>query len=361
MGCRGVGTSVGDDRLRTRRALERERDWHWQMLFDGMHVGIIRVGSSGLVEVINRTAEVMLGIRAGDLIGRPLETLNPRVSVPDLGILIRANYLVDWEMRAGDRLVRVKKTTFLDSYARFGGQLITLSSPDGSRCLSGFSRIPTNVVISELASVVAHEVRNPLAAIRGFAQLAREKLLSAGGDDHVSGFLEVMIGEADRLNNIVTQFAVLADSGPLCRSEVDMNGLVRNTWESLNNEFGHQGVEARCELDVGLPPIQGDEDLLRQAFEHLGRNGAQAAGPGGQVNFRTVRSESGVALEVADTGPGISGEIKDRIFLPFFSTYNGQTGLGLAICKHIVQRHGGQITVQNGVKGAVFTVFLPAS
>lgn len=342
-----------------------ERNWCGQGFFGAVQVGVIWVNGGGMVEAFNRTAESMLGVPATAVLGRSLAELGSLVSVPDLEFLIKADYLIDWGMRLYDKVVRVKKTSLFDSQAQADGQLIILSSVEESCFGGGLKGLSTEAAIKELAAVVVHEVRNPLAAIRGFAQMSQERLVSGElvsekNVDQVVAFLEVVVGEADRLNGIAAQFAVLADLERLSWSAVDLNGVMCAARDRLRPEFEERAVEACFELQDGLPLVLGDESLLRRAVENLGRNGIQAAGPGGRVVFRTTFNGSDVVLEVADTGPGVSTELQERIFVPFFTTFNGQAGLGLVACKHVVQRHGGRIAVHNSFPGAVFTVSLPA-
>lgn len=342
-----------------------ERDRCGQGFSDEMQIGVIWVNGDGMVETFSRTAESMFGVPATAVLGRSLAELGSLVSVPDLEFLVKADYLVDWGMRLYGKVVRVKKTSLFDSRARTDGQLIILSSVEESCFGDGLKGLSVEAAIKELAAVVVHEVRNPLAAIRGFAQMSQERLVSGEPVsektvDQVVDFLEVVVGEADRLNGIATQFAVLADLECLLWSAVDLNEVVCAARDRLRPEFEERAVEACFELQDDLPLVLGDESLLRRAVENLGRNGIQAAGPGGRVVFRTTFNGSDVVLEVADTGPGVSAELQERIFVPFFTTFNGQIGLGLAACKHVMRRHGGRIAVRNSFPGVVFTISLPA-
>jgi two-component system sensor histidine kinase HydH len=227
--------------------------------------------------------------------------------------------------------------------------------------------------IGELSAGLAHEIRNPLGAIKGAAQL----LVGPDGkpvepSSESAEFVNIIIEEVDRLNHVVTQFLDYARSGGDAAKRhrpLDLNDVVRKTAQLLGRDAPRH-VDIRIELDELLPPVAGDPAPLLQVFLNLGQNAIQAmeASSGGTLDIITTRRRrsrlgygSFAEVRFRDTGVGIAPEALNKLFIPFFTTREKGTGLGLAISERIVSEHGGTIEVHpNPERGATFSVFLPA-
>src|SRR5215813_4547014 len=220
--------------------------------------------------------------------------------------------------------------------------------------------------LGEMAAGLAHEIRNPLGAIKGAAQCL-EPRPRAGEEGE---FLDVIVEEVNRLNGVVTQF--LDYARPLKQSfgTVDINEVVGRTIRLIQNEIPAR-LALVVELGESLPSVEGDPEQLKQVLINLVQNAIQALGnaPGtirvrtrGPDRFADLRAAGEfVEIDVADDGPGIPPEQQPNIFVPFFTTKQKGTGLGLAICQRIVKSHGGSISVQSRVgDGSTFVVRLPA-
>lgn len=220
--------------------------------------------------------------------------------------------------------------------------------------------------LGEMAAGLAHEIRNPLGAIKGAAQCLEPAAMRA--DDRE--FVEVIVEEVNRLNGVVTAF--LDYARPLKQSfgPTDLNEVIVRTVRLLQNDVPKH-ITLRQELAPELPRVDGDSEQLRQVLFNLVQNAVQAMGDReGRIIVRTQRSDrqgefrapDTVELSVSDDGPGIPQEQQVNIFVPFFTTKEKGTGLGLAICQRIVKSHGGSISVQSRVgEGSQFLVRLPAS
>ncbi|NOK36954.1 GAF domain-containing protein [Corallococcus exercitus] len=221
--------------------------------------------------------------------------------------------------------------------------------------------------LGEMAAGLAHEIRNPLGAIKGAAQCLDPKRLP--GED--GEFLDVIVEEVNRLNGVVTAF--LDYSRPLKQSfgPTDLNEVVTRTMRLIQNDMPAT-ADLAVELDLRLPRAEGDAEQLKQVLINLVQNAVQALGPQpGRITVRTekperfgdFRSAAGefVEVRVSDNGPGIPADQQPHIFVPFFTTKQKGTGLGLAICQRIVKNHGGSISVQSKVgEGTAFIIRLPA-
>lgn len=225
--------------------------------------------------------------------------------------------------------------------------------------------------LGEMAAGLAHEIRNPLGAIKGAAQL----LMTADGKPAAGSdapeFLEIIVEEANRLNNVVTKFLDYARSerpGREGASKVDLNTVLRKTEQLLRQELP-RNVELRVRVDEQLPQVAGDPESLMQVFLNLGQNAVQAMPEGGTLEILTTRRRRsrlgyGQFAEVRfrDTGIGIPRDKLKKLFIPFYTTKQKGTGLGLAISHRIINQHGGTIEVRSTHgQGSTFSVFLPAA
>lgn len=228
--------------------------------------------------------------------------------------------------------------------------------------------------IGELATGLAHEIRNPLSSLKGAAQL----LVGSDGQlteptPESAEFLRIIIEEVDRLNNVVTRFLEYARMETSQKDQqyepMDLNHVVRETVKLLENNEVAGNVDIDFRLDDLMPPISGDPDQLKQVFLNLGINAVHAMGEaGGKLQIITTRRRlsplgygSYAEIRFRDTGIGIEPDQLNKLFLPFYTTKDGGTGLGLAICHRIVDQHNGTIEVRSTPgKGSTFSVFFPA-
>lgn len=219
--------------------------------------------------------------------------------------------------------------------------------------------------LGEMAAGLAHEIRNPLGAIKGAAQFLDPKTLPSEEGE----FVEVIVEEVNRLNGVVSAF--LDYSRPLKQTfgPTDIKEVVTRTLKLIVNDVP-QNISIKEELaDVPLR-VDADAEQLKQVLINLVQNASQAmSSKPGEIVIRTSRPErfgdfrapDFVELQVSDNGPGIPTEQQLNIFVPFFTTKEKGTGLGLAICQRIVKNHGGTISVQSKLgEGSVFTIRLPA-
>ena len=219
--------------------------------------------------------------------------------------------------------------------------------------------------LGEMAAGLAHEIRNPLGAIKASAQFLNEP-----EDEPQAGeFLDIIVEEVDRLNRVVSSFLDYARPSTGDPAPTDVNAAVERTVQLLGPDLP-EGVDAKLELGADLPRVRIDAERLRQVLINLGQNAAQAMEGRGDLTVRTLektRTEAygelkrWVELWVQDTGPGIPQRVLANLFVPFVTTKDRGTGLGLAISQRIVNAAGGHIEVrrQEGV-GTTFVVRLPA-
>jgi signal transduction histidine kinase/HAMP domain-containing protein len=210
--------------------------------------------------------------------------------------------------------------------------------------------------IGELASNVAHEINNPLTSILGFAELAREE----NDMENIKNNLNIIEQESMRAREIVQQLLGFARKKPLNLKEININEVLKEVVVLTSSQARMHKV-VLSEKYEELPLTVADADQLKQVFLNVVNNAVAAMSGGGTLTINTVRVRDYALIEFRDTGSGISKEVLNRIFEPFFSTKKEQgTGLGLSISYRIIQAHGGKIEVESVEgEGTVFTVRIP--
>jgi len=216
-----------------------------------------------------------------------------------------------------------------------------------------------------LASSLAHEVNQPLAALSGYVQAAA-RLLDAGPERHdeARAALRRSVDLAEKAAEIVKRLRRLARRAPPLRERIELGALLAEVGALLAREAGTAGVELQVSRAAGGPFLVGDRVQIEQVLTNLVRNGIEAArqGPPGRRRVAASARHLGddVEITVSDTGPGIPPDVEARIFEPFFTTKAGGTGLGLVIAETIAEAHGGRIRLERtGKDGTCFVVTLP--
>jgi two-component system, NtrC family, nitrogen regulation sensor histidine kinase GlnL len=231
----------------------------------------------------------------------------------------------------------------------------------------------TLAAAGRMAVGIAHEIRNPLGAIRGAVQLLSREL---GTESRLQEYTSVLLTEVDRVNRIIEMLLDLARPVPVRPVPLNLHQLLERV-ALLTEEIARtRRVTIVRRYDPSLPPVLGDEDRLVQVFHNLVRNAMEAIGDGGKVTLATRVSmnplfgkmdlgggpRSMVEVQVIDEGPGIPTAARARIFDPFFTTKDHGLGLGLAICHQILEQHRGAIDVQSEEgHGTTVTCFVPAA
>jgi PAS domain S-box-containing protein len=215
-------------------------------------------------------------------------------------------------------------------------------------------------VIGQMSARIAHEIRNPLATIGGFARSISRK----PEPDRVMTASAIICDEVTRLENLLRDTLSFTKPAKPVLAPADLNALIEEVKTMLSRDEAAEGVEVRVEPDDHLPAFPMDIAQMKQVCLNIAQNAAQATEPGGSILLRTellneedIRS---VRVEVKDTGEGIRAQDLDQIFSPFFTTKTYGTGLGLVISKQIIEDHGGQIDAESRAgEGTVIRITLP--
>jgi signal transduction histidine kinase len=221
-----------------------------------------------------------------------------------------------------------------------------------------------NTELATLAGGLAHEIRNPLSTIRMNLELLAEDLneLDNGNARRMLNRVEKLQRECLNLEGVLNEFLQFAKAGQLQLTHSSLNNVVDDFMTFLAPEAEEQHVELRAHLDANLPPVRLDTALLKQALSNLARNALQAMPSGGTLEFLTMMRDNEVALEVIDTGEGMTPRTLEHMFQAFFSTRAGGSGLGLPTVRRIIEAHGGTVACDSEPgRGTRFTILLPGS
>ena len=211
-------------------------------------------------------------------------------------------------------------------------------------------------VLGRLAASVAHEIRNPLVAIRSLVEIIGGEV-EGEFKEHVS----VVLGEVHRLNRVVAELLSLVRPESTLLKETDLIKLLNELNLLIRHESQKKGIKIQMDLPASFKPIKVDAEKIKQAFLNVFLNAIQALNNGGTIKVQLYEAVPGkIAVQFQDNGPGIKKEIQKNIFTPFFTTKDNGTGLGLAITKKIAELHGGKIELEcPPAGGACFTFILP--
>ena len=211
--------------------------------------------------------------------------------------------------------------------------------------------------LGHLTAGLAHEIRNPLASIRGSAEILGDALPEASRHRRIA---QLLVGETERLDDVLTRFLSFASPAPRQRVSTDLVALVDDVVALVEAEARQRGVELRRVGGEGVAPLDLDPVSVRQLVLNLVVNGLQAQQEGGTVELRLARVGDEVALRVEDAGPGLAAADRQRVFHPYVSGRAQGTGLGLSIARRVATDHGGALTAgDSDLGGAAFELRLP--
>lgn len=201
-------------------------------------------------------------------------------------------------------------------------------------------------LVGQMAASITHEIRNPMAVIRGFMQLMRER---SGGDSQ-NEYFRIIMEELDRANAIINDFLSLAQNRLIDKAFMSLNDIVAEMLPLIHADANLRGLIVEWQPQPDLPKLWLNDKEMKQLILNLARNGLEAMKDGVgtlYLSTETVPHENKVAFRVRDTGVGISQEQMDKLFEPFFTTKSRGTGLGLSVCLSIAEKHDGRIDVQS--------------
>ena len=361
------GQSQSEVRLKAAtQSLATLRALH-ERIVESIRSGVVTTDLQGRIYTFNAAAAEITGYHAADVRGQDASIFFGDLkqiiadSMTAAGVT-EANPRFEADCLTADGLRLRLGFTVSPLFSEFGdttGTVITFQDLTRIRALEETSRRQDRLAaIGRMAASIAHEIRNPLAAMRGSIQMLRADM---EGQSSQTELMEIILRESDRLNRIISDFLNYARPRSIIQSKVDVGELLRRTFTLLRNSAElneHQIIEE----DVPDEPVLvgADAEQLQQVFWNLARNALQSMPAGGELRA-TVQPQNDNRLRIAfaDTGRGMSPQQVEHLFEPFSSTTGG-TGLGLSIVYQIIRDHGGTINVRSREgQGTTITIELP--
>lgn len=325
-------------------------------------LGLVSTDASGRVRLINAVAAQLFGRPAQSLIGTPLENLTGlkwRALTTELTTLGSVSEKEETFFANSQTAIPVSVgiSRIMDSAGQFAGYLFLLRDLQEIRRLQEQVRRNERLsALGDLAAGVAHEIRNPLSSIKGFAAYLSGKV--HGADKEAA---RAMVQEADRLNHVVSKLLEFARPEKMRLQNTDLASVVNRALRLVQSDVAAKKIAVHFTHNDPLPPIPLDAERFTQALLNLFLNAVQAMQSGGELHITATHepNSASVSLRIADTGHGMATELLSDIFNPYFTTKSSGTGLGLAIVHRIVEAHGAEIKVESSPgQGTVFTLLL---
>lgn len=353
---------------------------------DVLPEGVVTLDREGKILLVNKIAERVFGISFEDVAGKPFREFFPdttryKVFLDLLGDALKEGRTHIFEnielpttfpdvVVAGRKVPLLFNGRIVPMEGRYGdpsGVMITFRDPSEMELVRLWLRQADQMAgLGTMAAGIAHEIRNPLASIRGLMELIKEE--SDPAAPHWV-YAEKVIKEVDRMNALVGEILEFAHVEATDPTPQDVNPLLQEALSSIRYRFPNQQLEVIKRLTDNLPPILARPEKLTRAFENIILNAFESTPLGGRItitsyyeNGSTSRGKASgkVSLMFHNTGSFIPPEEAEQIFLPFYTTKAHGTGLGLPITHRIISSHGGQISVDSDrEKGTTFVVELP--
>jgi two-component system phosphate regulon sensor histidine kinase PhoR len=346
-----------EDRI---KALTSNRN-QLEAVLGGLSEGVVAVDLNQIVLHVNDSARSILGFEQRELVGLPLKEI---VVVSELSHLVERCFLqhspIETTVRVASIVLNIAVAPMDgENNSAVGAIIVILDVTEVRR---------SEQVRRDFVANASHELKTPIAAIRGFVETIIDDPQMEG--DIQRQFLGRARAQVDRLSNIVQDLIDLsrfdAGEGGSRKDPVDLAEILRTVIAEKLDHANLEKVELEIELEIDTLMMEGDQDGLHQMVTNLVDNAIKHSKEGGKVSVRLSKKASIAVIEVEDTGMGIPSEEQQRIFERFYrvdrarSRVKGGTGLGLSIVKHVSQAHGGVVHVKSQIdKGSVFTIELP--
>jgi PAS domain S-box-containing protein len=337
-----------------------------ETLLKSIPPGIVATDEDAIIRWFNPTAEAILGLSAADVLNRSAEAAGSRIAAMLRATLDAKSNLPpeQWVDPGTRRSLSVETRRLLDGKTPLGAVAVIQDMTAEESLRQKQDLVDRAAFWTDLAASMSHEVRNPLVAIKTFAQLLPERF---DDPDFRKDFNVIVVQEVERLDRIITQINNFAHPAELVMKPVDLKSSMTKAIEMARSRFGTNGTPIEMNLPNDLPPVLGDESALTEAFAHLVANAAEATSgqPKARISLaakpvREGQKTSGVVVTIQDNGKGIDPEMKEKVFSPFCTTKPRGMGLGLPIVKRTVFDHNGRVDIESNPQGTAVSVLLPA-
>ncbi len=357
--------TIGDESLRTTQKL-------FALLVDQLHDDVLILDKSGIILDINQHAAESRGLTREEIIGKECMELDgfericlteegscPFKAARETGKESRYTFT---QVKQDGRVSYINALCYpvADAFGTFARYLYIFRDVTEQHHLEQrLQQAEKMAAIGELSTYMAHEIRNPLFSIGGFANaLLRNPSLN----DLAREKARIIYDESRRLDLILASILNFARPMEQAMGVVDVLQVAQQTMDIMTIGAEERGLHGKMDIQSNLPKAQGNAENLKQCLVNLVKNAMEAMPEGGTFILRAQRNGAFVQLDVEDTGKGISPEIQDKIFSPFFSTKHEGAGLGLAMTRKVIEDMGGKVTLDSQVgKGTRVSLFVPVA
>ena len=353
------------------RTLSADDPWLLARISESINSGLVVVDDKGLIVSFNRAAEDITGYQRDRVQGQPLsEALGEanREVLEGGELLTLTSGLQNRELiiqtRHGDKLtIGFTVSALLDEKSkRLGTVLLFKDLTEIASLREEMRRREHLATVGEMTASIAHEIRNPLAAMHTAAETLKEELTY---DEDKEEYVDIILREIKRVNALVSAFFSYARPVTLAVEPFNIHELLDVLIFIEGAKMRKSGVTLQCEFGARPETVMADRNLTQQALLNILLNAYQATSPSGEVTITTSTVEepgtdTKLCVAINDQGPGIEPEALKRIFEPFYSTKTKGIGLGLPITERVIKAMGGRIELQSELgRGSTFSVLLP--
>jgi two-component system sensor histidine kinase PilS (NtrC family) len=324
-------------------------------VIESLPSGLFTVDTSGKILLFNYAAERIIGMKSDAAIGKKIDVVMPFFPFPFLEG--RREQIIPAD--GGEKIIGITISPLKGiAYAPEGFIAVFQDLTQIKKLEDEIKKKEKLAAVGELSSNIAHEIRNPLASLKGSIEMLREDSVSP---NHKERLMDIALKEMERLNHIISDFLTYSRPTLPVFQTFDIRELLDETVELLSNiNHNKELVSFRKNYQSPLR-VHADPQKMHQVFWNLGVNAIEAMPDGGELSIDAVSLNNATSITFRDSGNGIEEKDIGKVFYPFFTTKEQGTGLGLAIAYRIIDEHNGRITVKStsGI-GTTFEIILPA-
>lgn len=322
--------------------------------------GIYAIDNNGCILSWNKAAEQIFGFTKDEIIGKSIHVLSfpeQHEEMENLINIIRRGETYSYESirqkKSGETVAVFITLAPIKDIAGgvIGTSAVARDITNHRRLEKEMAQLDKLNTIVELASVISHEVRNPMTTVKGFLQLLYNKVK----EEEFKEYFEIMIEEMDRVNSILQEFNTIGRHKESIRRKHNLKAIIKCLAPLLEADAVSQGKTIRFDLSE-TPDLKVDGNEIRQLILNLTRNALESMDQNGSILVKTYSEDDNVILAVQDQGKGIKQENLEKLGMPFFSTKESGTGLGLYVCYEIARRHDAEVKVDTSPNGTIFSV-----
>ncbi len=332
---------------------------------ENMPIGLLAIDTDGKIVSFNQTAESVLQVSAHEVLGKKADEVLPQQLECLAGELETEEEVIEKEIGCpvadGRRIPMDVSVSRLedDDGTSLGHIILFRDLTEIQELKREVERSQRLASLGKLAAGIAHEIRNPLSSIKGFATYFRERYRDIPEDQKTA---EIMVQEVERLNRVIGQLLEFARPISVQKKPTSIQTVIQHSLKMIERDAHAKNIAINTDLSPEIKEVPIDPDRINQVFLNLYLNGIEAMEDGGTLSVALNPDEDRkqIKIAVSDTGIGINKEDLVHVFDPYFTTKQSGTGLGLAIVHKIIESHRGEVRVESGAgKGTTVTIILP--